>query len=220
MPWNLHEFNNLCKQKQFSLSIEFQNSLGSKIEQADLHAKRAVKIWKEMYNKAEGKSISVNGQLWQKAELESKSQTESVAQILHSMGDNLAQIINKSIFSKLGIQRDIGQVSLKGIKETLSDIDEGVFQSVNNLLESPEFKYIEAFVNTIKHQSIVNHKWMFDSRKPLTRNEIKFKSFKYKSIEYPETWSDTILGEYRTRIIDLICDVGNQLNRYLENHSN
>ena len=215
MAWNLEEFNRLCKAKDCQLSIEFQHSLGSKIEQADLHAKRAIEVWNEMYNKADGKSISLSGKLWSETELESKSQTEAVAQILHSMADNIAQIINKSILSKHGIEKPIDKVSLKGIKEVLSDIDENIFSAVTTLLDSPEFKYIDAFVNTTKHQKIVNHKWMFDSRKPFTRNEIKFKEFNYKEKDYPQTWSDDIIGQYRTRIIYLICDIGNQLNRYL-----
>jgi hypothetical protein len=48
MSWNLDEFNNLCKQKEFPLSTEFQHTHGCKIEQADLHAKRAVEVWNEI----------------------------------------------------------------------------------------------------------------------------------------------------------------------------
>ncbi|MCX6821928.1 MAG: hypothetical protein NTW30_04080 [Candidatus Aenigmarchaeota archaeon] len=167
-----------------------------------------------MYETSGRKPIEVGGSLWGKTEIESKSQTESVAQILHSTADNLAQIINKSLLSG---RYPIDKVYLKVIKNDLKIIDTNIFNEVESLLTSDEFKYIDAFVNTIKHQKIVDHNWKVDSKRPFSQNAIQFKGFDYKGNTYPAMWSDEIIGPIRGKIIDLILNIGNSMNNYLRN---
>lgn len=63
--------------------------------------------------------------------------------------------------------------------------------SIEEVLDSDGFKYINAFANVSKHRSLVK----FGSRVDFVndRSGVKFSAFGYRGQQFPELWSDEIL---------------------------
>jgi len=157
----------------------------------------------------------VGGQEWNEAVFASTAETEAAAQALFSMGDILAQIVNKSVLKE---PLPEAQVSLPEVHKHLEEQGYApiVVAQIESLQKSNEFKYLSAFVNTIKHRHLLDINFRAE-RGEGTRNTqgIRFKDFEYKGRNYPVTWATDILNSYKKRIAVLICAVGNAINDYL-----
>jgi hypothetical protein len=216
MCWDFVELRGLCQKQGIADSTVHQNALQWKLWRADYHAERAQAVWSELDQivKAKG-GIQVGGQEWQKAEFASTAETEAAAQALYSMADILAQIVNKAV---LKTPLSEAEVSLSGVRDDLKEQGDApiVVSKIESLQNSKEFKYLNAFVNTIKHQHLLDteHRAEFGKGK---RNEdgIRFKAFTYKGRSYSTVWASDMLYAYKKRMADLICAVGNAVNDYL-----
>lgn len=213
MCWDYEELRKLCNKKGAPDSTVYQNALQWKIWRVDYHAERVEAVWNDLMAKRKG-PIEVGGQEWQKAEFASTAETEAAAQALHSMADILAQIVNKVVLDKPIPE---GQVYLADVLKKLKRQGNAsnIVSKIKLLKSSKEFKYLNAFVNTIKHRRLLDTDYRAEYGQG-TRNEkgIRFKAFKYNG-RHPTVWASDILGDYKKRIVDLICAVGNAVNAYL-----
>ena len=82
--------------------------------------------------------------------------------------------------------------------------------------DSHEFKYINAFVNTIKHRRLLETEYVAEFGMG-TRNDdgIQIKAFSYKGDSFPPIWAKDIVGDYQSRILEHIYAIGNAVNDYL-----
>jgi len=216
MCWDFAELRVLCQKRGIEDSMAYQNSLEWKRWRVEYHAERAQKVWSELDQlvKAKGQ-IVVGGQEWSETEFASTAETEAAAQTLYSMADVLAQIVNKALLKTLLSE---AQVSLGKVCETLKKRNCApiVVSKIESLQNSKEFGYLNAFVNTLKHQHLLDRDYRAEAGEG-TRNEegIRFKAFTYKERSYSTVWASDILDGYKKKIADLICAVGNAVNDYL-----
>ena len=217
MCWDYEELRKLCQKAGAPDSTVYQNALEWKLWRVNYHAERVKAIWRELNQIVETKgSIQIGGQDWQKAAFTSTAETEAAAQALHSMADILAQIVNKAVLKPSLPEK---QVYLSEVHQRLSAQGNGsrVVAKIAALQKSPAFDYLNAFVNTIKHRRLLDTEYRAEGGEG-TRNEegIRFKAFTYKGWDYPTVWASDILANYKKEIVNLICAVGNAVNKYLK----
>lgn len=127
----------------------------------------------------------------------------------------MAQIVNKAVLES---PLSESEVFLWRVCEKLKDQHCApiVVSKIESLEKCKEFKYLNAFVNTIKHQQLLDTDYRAKAGKD-TQNEegIRFKAFIHKGRSYSTVWANDILGPYKERIFELICNVGNAVNEYL-----
>jgi len=210
--WNYSELSKLCKEKGIPDAIIYQNSLGWRWKRADYHAEMASKVWSDLFKE----SFSFVDQRCYEAIFSYEAQVESCAQALHSQADILAQIINVLI---LGNRLPEDSVSIKKVVAIMENenIAPDIAKSARQLLNDGIFNYIEAFCNTIKHRRLIKTDFRAEYGES-ARNEsgLRFEEFLFKGDTYPQTWGSDILEKYRFHLLDLIVEVGLNINRYIE----
>lgn len=97
-----------------------------------------------------------------------------------------AQLINLLL---LGRGLTISQCTLKRAEGKLTDSD--LKQSIATLRTSHWYKYIGAFVNTVKHRRLVQHQTSMSF--VLDRFGIQIGAFEYEGEKYPECWCSEFL---------------------------
>jgi hypothetical protein len=209
--WNLAELRELCRQKNIPESAIYQNSLEWRWRQADFHAKKAQEIWAELG----AAPFTFGDQRYDEAVFSYDAYVVACVQALHSMVDILVQIINVVI---LETRFSESQVSAKRITEFMEKkgIGPQVTERMIELLNSYEFRYLDAFCNTSKHRRLINTRFRAEYGGDY-RNEagMKFRQFDYKGITYPETWGCDVLERYRYHIGQLVTNVGLSINKFL-----
>lgn len=206
MSWKIGEFRNLCVRKNLPDSSIYQRALFFKEIRALLLAKESQLVWERLYV---GDKV-IRGPEKMETRLKSEAFVEAAALAMHSMADIMAQIINLTLFRCSSEEGDVtfNRVHCRLCKE---DIAPAVATAMKKLRDSDEFKYVDAFVNTIKHRRLIFVTY------DITRNErMKFKAFLYRNKNFADTWAVDIIDSYIPRIIDLICDIGNAMNTYLQ----
>ncbi|MBA7632124.1 hypothetical protein ES703_39666 [subsurface metagenome] len=214
--WNFEELRNLCTNKGLPDSKIYQEALLWKQQRASYHAEQYHKMWRELFSSL-GKmgEIKVGGQVWNEAQFASEAHAEAAAQTLHSMADILAQIINKAVLydgfpeDKVTLYRIVGKLKKQ-------DSAHKIVAAIDKFRNSAEFRYIDAFVNTIKHRRLLDRSYHLEYGEN-TRNEqaVCFQEFEYKGHRYRFTWATDIIGPYKSRIFELIIEIGNAVNEYL-----
>lgn len=214
MAWKSGEFQKLCKSKGITCPIIYQNTLQWKISLSDYHAKRAKNVWEDFFTKKGDESIKMDSEEWKNVEFTSEAHTIAASHALHSMADVMAQIVNHVIFEG---KIPENKVSLKTIKNGYkgTKLPNNIEQAIDKLLNDLGCKYIDAFVNKIKHQHLIYRKYVLNGKHPNFSKALRFKSFQHKEKSYPETWAIDIIESYRKSIIDKICAIGTALNDYL-----
>lgn len=78
------------------------------------------------------------------------------------------------------------------------------------------FKYIEAFCNTIKHRRLIKTDFRAEyGENAKNESGLRFEEFMFKGGTYPQTWGSDILEKYRFHILDLLTEVGLNINKYI-----
>lgn len=213
MSWDFAELRRLCRARKRPDPRTYTNALQWKCERADLHAKAAqlarkrltpanTKVWVD----------SPAGHKWQSVET---AETEAAAQTLHSMGDLLAQILNCAVIPTPLAEDKVGLHRVRQESAKLANAGTLV-RELDSLRKSPEWQYIEAFVNTIKHRHLLDTEYTITSRSAAAEPQgIKFLQFTYNGRALPAAWAADITGPYRMRLFDLITNVGNATNAFL-----
>lgn len=211
--WSFEELRNLCTNKGLPDSKIYQEALLWKQQRASYHAEQYDEIWRELFSSST--EIQVGGQDWNKAQFASEAHVEAAAQVLHSMADILAQIINKAVLCD-DLRED--DVSLSSVIPKLRGKSKAhkIVAAIDKLQNSTEFRYISAFVNTIKHRRLLDRIYHAEYGEN-KRNEkaVCFRKFEYKGNCYGFTWATDIIGPYKSRIFELISEIGNAVNEYL-----
>ena len=121
--------------------------------------------------------------------------------------DLLAQLINKALLNNKFTVKDC---SLHKVRNELADSE--LKQFLLTLNSSQSFKYVNAFVNTIKHRDLVNLNAQIDFVE--NRSGIRFSSFIYEGKEYPSLWAEDALQNTLNVKNDIIT-LGEILERHL-----
>lgn len=162
------------------------------------------------------------------SQLEVEIYVESIATNLHSLADILAHVINVIVLKPLQAESEyLGsrQISIHNVKNkltSLSCLDEvrcryiaEIIKRIDNLIVSFEFKYIAAFVNIIKHRSLLDTEfYIYLESGSLMDVGYRLDSFIYEGCNFPQTQCKVVVMDYREKVIDLIFDIGNSINNY------
>lgn len=212
--WSFKELRNLCVANGLPDSKIYQDALVWKQWRITYHAVEYRKFQKKL-DKLFLPQTQAHKNKWVRTEKASEAHVEAAAQALHSMADILAQIINKVVLCG---HFEEGDVCLSSVINQLKETDGAnkIICAINNLLNSAEFSYINAFVNTIKHRRLLETTYHLEYGEN-KRNEkaVCFKQFEYKNDCYDFTWATDIIGPYKSRIFELISEIGNAVNEYL-----
>ena len=100
-----------------------------------------------------------------------------------------------------------------------------IFEKLTVLRNSEEYKYIEAFDNVVKHRKLIDEEYFlqFDTRGH--EKDIRFKKFEYVDFRgnitpFSDKLANTVINNYRNKIINSIEDIGNCINKFLKEGSN
>ena len=210
--WNLLELTKLCEQKGLPIAKVYQNSLAWRWHRAGYHADTASKIWSDLFKES---PVSLGGTLFEEAAFSYEAQVEACVLSLHSLADILSQIINVVILGRRFKEDD---VSIKRVLEVMEKegIAPDVVKSTRGMIDDELFLYIEAFSNTIKHRRLINTEFRAEfGEKSRNESGLRFEEFIFKNRTYPQTWGSDILKKYRLHVLDLITEVGLNINRYI-----
>lgn len=211
MTWNMEEFRELCADRRIPDTEVYQNTLVLKAWRAHNFGERSLEVWRNLFSR----NLTVGDEDWNKTWFESESYAEAALQALHSMADVMAQIINVAV---LNGHFSEAKVTLRWVQREITNrrIAPDVATAIQQLIDSDEFSYTNAFVNTIKHRRLLDTQFRAESGGD-TRNDqgLLFERFTYNQMNLPTMWlsdfTDTIIPCVHNHI-DLI---GNALNDHL-----
>lgn len=217
--WNIEELRKLyivkVVRKNELLLEEFLSSIGQKMERANYHAQKAKEAWEEFFKAS---IVTIPSPQFDVATNVSVAETEALVNILNSMADILAQVINMTLLELVNQSMPEDEVFAYKVLDKLSKFIQ--YKDVTNalalFLNSGEFKYINAFCNTMKHRKLLDigyHLHINYREKGKIQEGLRFKEFSYKGATFPITWSAAIREDYRFKIYDYICDVGVTINK-------
>lgn len=142
----------------------------------------------------------------------------AAAQALHSAID----IIGCAIFWALNLNEldssfTIQDVSLKNVNKFLKERKDVSYRkittTIDKLLGSHQFAYLNAYVNTVKHRSLVQTNFSIDF-KPDLKFGLKIVAFQYDAKQqFKEIWSERFLKDGRD-IQKKLLTIGNTINDY------
>lgn len=213
--------------KQVDLVKPSLKSISWKLAQAEFHIKESKKV----LNDALPNEVDLTGMFkiagwfgghdkdkFQLAGFATEAYLIAFAQSLHSVTDIAAQVIvhalNLNNTSKLdeksGIKKVIDHFTQKQLYPELLD-------AINNLVWSQEFLYLEAYVNTTKHRTLIENYFKLNLE---STNEqqygIELSDFSFKGEYFPSKYADDFTGEIYMKITDGIRNVGSVLNKTVQ----
>lgn len=214
MAWNFVELRDLCVAKHLPDSTVYQDALQWKLKRVELYATLARSLWDDLFSQDE-----VEFKDEQKMLPEYQAHVESAVQALHSMADILGQIVNLAI---LVPPLDDAEVYLNSVRDKITGTAPDVALAIRHLTDSDEFKYINGFVNIIKHRRLLNIKQSVAEFGDGKRNDkgFVFEPFTFKGDNYHATWAQDIIGDYKSSILDMIDAVVDKVNAYLRDEQN
>jgi len=162
----------------------------------------------------------------------------------HSLADILAQIINVIILNNIialdpeAGDQGSGRVTMRRVEGKLLEriervedptqrkYGQEVCEKISSLLNSPHFKYINAFANTIKHRELIPPEFVIrypelggSSSEPFQTN-FELPEFEYNEETYPSLPHGKVVGTcpqaYTEEVITLILDVNKPVNEMYE----
>lgn len=242
MIWNIKEFESLvqgCYGEELLKKLESPlSSVLWKFMLADYHADESRRLYRSYISeeseegsikelvyvigqvlKAESGSEEANK--FKEARMLSEAHIIAYAQSLHSTADILAQVIYIGINLESNLTKPIPEdnISLKNINDCMrkKEFALNVVKSIDALIKSPEFQYLQAYVNKTKHQSLVDLTHYVSLNTP--KYGILMLPFEYKGHSFPEKWADDfVIQDFQTIKKSVFC-IGHELNKFLEKMS-
>ena len=154
-----------------------------------------------------------------KAQFKTEAHIIASAQALHSLVDIASHII---YYALLFDELDIFKLDIYKIRDKLNQIKRytNTHELIIKLIESEEFKYLNAYVNTTKHISLVSSN-ISASFVPEVRGGIKINSFSYVKSKcckqcFDSKWAEDFLFKDNCELLSKIVAVVNSLNTYFE----
>ena len=157
------------------------------------------------------------------ARLHAEAHTIAAAQSLHSTADIMALVIFWALnFPKCAKAPDEHRLNLYQVRNHLQNEPNctDIRDAINALLESDQFKYLNAYVNTTKHRSLVQVKYtahLDPTDKP--RQGLKIVAFEYNNKQFDERWAKDFLFSEAQHVRDGILFIGNTLNAFFTQRS-
>ena len=213
MKWDFIKLNKLCRTKELPDSKIYQKALVWKREIALFHSGQSAIVWDKLFFAHQ--KLKVGDKKWWNTYLASEAHVIAAAQASHSMADILGQIINQVLLCGT-LPED--RVTLNNVLCKINEeaIAPDIFYKITGFKNSTEFKYIDAFVNTIKHRRVLDTNYHAEYGADKRNDQgILFEKFIYKNNNFPTTWAKDIVGPYRVKIFKDICTIGNSINSYL-----
>lgn len=142
------------------------------------------------------------------------------AQNLHSTADICAHIITYCITNlKVFELKNESRINLHFVKDQLDKPEtQNLKTTIITLLDSKEFQYLNAFVNTIKHKEIIStNDFVSFETQPNPSRYLKIDSFSYKKKQYESILSSELSEIYFNSLQELYCAILNELKTMCEN---
>ncbi|MFA5276699.1 MAG: hypothetical protein WC417_07400 [Candidatus Omnitrophota bacterium] len=217
--WNLNELRDMFVAKYGNNLLprleEYLYTIHWKKWRTEFHIEQSDHIWAELFKLP---VVSASDEPFQKALESAQAEAEATVQTLHAIGDILAQAVNLTIFGPVALSED--NVSLHNVLKKIREQGAApkVEQALISFKSSNEFKYVDAFCNTVKHRKLIDVFYHFhaDIKNDTLQEGIKFKEFSYKGDSFPAIWFDSVSKEFKLTIYDLLCDVGLAINEFLK----
>jgi hypothetical protein len=222
MVWKAQEIPQLCPTGIASEAEVYVKAVKNKIDRIIFLVQRL---------SASDESIPTNFEstALRSSQLEVEIYVESISTNLHSLADILAHVINVIVLKPLQAESEYlvsKQISIHKIQNKLTALSSldvvrsqyigEIIQGADNLIASAEFKYIAAFVNTIKHRSLLDTEFYFHLNSSSSLMDVGYRldSFIYEGCDFPQTPCKVVVIDYREKVIDLVFDIGNRINNY------
>jgi hypothetical protein len=181
----------------------------------DDRLKAYVKLVKNMLGVADDELKSELSQ----AEFKSECYIIGFAHIIHSVSDIMAQIIYYALNLKKKLGSEIPEQNrkLSTILKKLEKLNLATnLQSlIEQYLNSPEYKYLNAYTNTIKHRSLIDRSYYLSAVPPYEHG-FKIEEFKYKGENFSSKMSCDFTGSNFLELKKKIINIGNEINNFLE----
>jgi hypothetical protein len=136
------------------------------------------------------------------------------AQALHSTADIMAKVLCKSLHldALFGARERRYLHSVVDRMRSRPELDP-IRAAAQTYLDSPEFRYLRAYVNTTKHQSLVPTGYVvaFDEE----RHDLKIGAFSDGGDTWPEKWAGDFIGPELEHLSRLFGEIGCKLNNHL-----
>ena len=222
--WKSEEIPQLCPQGIVSEAEVHVKAIKNKIDRIMFLVERLSSLDTSIPNSFEPTVL-------RSSQLEVEIYIESIAANLHSLADVLAHVINVIVLKPLQNKPDyLGhrQISIHNVKNKLSSLGSldtvrnqyiaEIIREIHKLIDSAEFKYIAAFVNTIKHRSLLDTEFALTVQSVQSGSLMdvgyRLDPFDYEGNNFPQTRCKVVAMDYREKVIDLVLDVGNSINNY------
>lgn len=231
MKWNAKEFGDLVERlyghEQRKALNPSLSSLGLKLFLCHYHsseARQALKTFNSIgdYDQASAvhfllswASGAEGSDKLYEAQFIIKANVVAFAQSLHSTADILAQIIyhgfNFEAHNNGKIQNKWRYISNISNKLYEIGIAADVKQSIDRFLDTDEYKYLRAFVNTLKHHALVDINYSVNA----TGHGIVITNFEYDDEEWPKRSVEDFLNKSSTVVNNGIIKIGQDMTKYL-----
>jgi hypothetical protein len=157
------------------------------------------------------------------AQFQSEAHTIASAQAIHSLCDILAVIVYWSFqLDTISNSPPANKLNLFNVNKSLQTLPQ--YSKTSNLIETvtslSEFAYLAAYVNTTKHNSLVNSSlsvsYNTDNKNGMCIKKFSYKDFSGKINNYDCKWSHDFLFVDNNAVLLKLITVGNSLNDYFK----
>jgi hypothetical protein len=241
--WNQKELYDLVKQKYGQthaiplksalISIEFKlyiakyhaDESNKIIHQviSSLPKENHISIVKLIFDQATHTKIGKN---FSSALFKAEANIIAHAQALHSLADIFSQVIYVSLNLDKNINKQIPESSrsLYNVNKALKKLPQ-FFELNDNLeiyLNSAQFKYLNAYVNTTKHRSLipVAYSISFNQNDIEPMHGLRISGFEYNDEIFPSKWTIELLGDDYAFIENSLLKIGHIINSEANKISN
>lgn len=136
-----------------------------------------------------------------------QANTQACIHYARSIHDLFAQLTNGLLLKKpLGVH----DCDIKKLREKLEASQ--LKNLIDTLLESQDFAYVEAFVNTMKHRNLIQFGAFISFETGLSG--VRFKEFKYSGKTFKPLWAEQVL-QHALAVKNKVIDIGCVLNQEL-----
>jgi hypothetical protein len=236
MDWDTKEFKNLVRARYGEERLPAVErplaSVSWKLMLAQYHAEESKRLYRNYLAEEPPDELiqAVNQVLllaagseeargFVEARILSEAHVIAYAQSLHSVADILAVVIYLGLDLERSLSRPI-PVHSRGLRRVCESMQREslaleVADPIDAFRQSTTFLYLEAYVNTTKHRSLVDttHSISFESSDPTYG--IKILPFEYKGKSFAEKWANDFVGPDSRTIRQGIVRIGSAMNEYL-----
>lgn len=212
LTWSFQELKDFVDPIDHARLDTFCNSFHYKLEFSDYHSWKASETFDNYHS---GPKVLLGGTELNKVFFEFEGHIIPYMTILHTAGDTFAQILNLTLL-KPALTEDL--VSLKGLTKITpaNELVAKCQQEISSFLISDEFKYLDGFVNTLKHRHLLKQEWTMEmiSGGPFQIG-FRYEGFQYRGESFPKKWGKDLL-ELRRPIRRGLVGIGRQINCLLK----